>query len=259
MMMNILAINVLEKELAQACEYCLQQQLGLEITDFAFIRNLDGNLEKNIEQNKAMTHHIKPLISHGPFMDLVTSSLDPKIIQVCKDRHQVALHASWQSGASVYIAHSNYNPMIFNTSYRKGYSQRMREFWLPMADWAAERNMMIALENLWEPEPDIQAELISFINHPCLKASFDNGHALVYSRIPSSVWIQTLGTHLAHCHLHDNHGEVDEHAIIGSGVENWPQLIQAINQFTPEAILVVENDWLEQNQQSIENLKTFIK
>ncbi len=256
--MNTLSINALGKELEQAREYCLQNQLGMEITDFAFLSILDGALEKTILQNKTMTQGIKPLTSHGPFMDLTTSSLDQKIIQVCKERHQTALHASWKSGASVYIAHTNYNPLIFNASYRKGFSQRMREFWLPIADWAQEHQMTIALENLWESEPEIQAELISFINHPCLKASFDNGHALVYSKITSSKWIQTLGDHLAHCHLHDNHGETDEHAVIGSGIEDWKNLLQAINQYSPHAILVIENDWLEKNQQSMEKLKDYI-
>ena len=256
--MNNIAINALGKELKQACAYCLQQNIGLEITDFAFLNILDSSLDQSIDCIKTHSKGIVPIISHGPFMDLATSSRDPKIIQVCKERHQTALQASCQSGATVYIAHTNYNPLIFNASYRKGFAERMREFWLPLADWAQEKGMVIALENLWESEPEIQAELIDYIHHPALKASFDNGHALVYSKIPSSKWIQTLGNHMVHCHLHDNHGETDEHAVIGIGIEDWSSLINAIHQYSPKAIMVVENDWLEKNQQSYEKLKEYV-
>ena len=52
-----------------------------------------------------------------------------------------------------------------------------------------------------------------------LKASFDNGHALVFSTVCAADWIETLGADLYHCHLHDNDGEVDRHNAIGSGKE----------------------------------------
>jgi sugar phosphate isomerase/epimerase len=101
--------------------------------------------------------------------------------------------------------------------------QAVRGFWLPFADWAGQRNITICLEKLWESDATIQKEVVSISKHPNLKASFDNGHALVFSKAPASDWVNVLADDLAHCHLHDKHGEGDEHAVIagtttGSGV-----------------------------------------
>ena len=132
----------------------------------------------------------------------------------------------------------------------------MRDFWMPFADEAAKHQIVICLENLWETGPEIQAELISTAGHPNLKASFDNGHALVFSQKSAKYWIETLGGNLAHCHLHDNLGEADEHKPVGEGKENWTELLDAVNTFSRQAILVVESDYLERNKKSLERLRS---
>ena len=114
----------------------------------------------------------------------------------------------------------------------------MLDFWLPFADKAGKHSIVICLENLWEPNPDIQADLISSGRHPQLKASFDNGHALVFSNVSADSWVETLGEALAHCHLHDNSGELDEHKSIGEGKEIWQELFDSLEQHSPQAILV---------------------
>jgi sugar phosphate isomerase/epimerase len=115
--------------------------------------------------------------------------------------------------------------------------------------------MVICLENVWEPIPDIQSELIIAGNHPHLRASLDNGHTLVFSNIPSNKWVEILGPVLAHCHLHDNSGEYDEHKMVGEGIENWAELMTAIRNYSPKTILVAENDKLADNKASIKRLK----
>ena len=47
-----------------------------------------------------------------------------------------------------------------------------------------------------------QQQVLEAANHPHLKASFDNGHALLFSHVPAADWIKELGSDLAHCHLH---------------------------------------------------------
>jgi sugar phosphate isomerase/epimerase len=255
--MNPVVINSISKELETAAKFCRDEKIGIEITDFAFPKNLDSNLSSQVERCRRLTVGIAPICSHGPFFDLIASSIDPAIVDVARRRHRAALEATHSIGASTYIAHLNYNPMIRNKSYREGFCQRMREFWLPFADWAGERNITICLENMWESDATIQKEVVSISKHPNLKASFDNGHALIFSKAPASDWVQVLADDLAHCHLHDNHGESDEHAVIGTGKENWISLLAATREFSPEAILVIENDRFDLNRRSLEELKRF--
>jgi sugar phosphate isomerase/epimerase len=131
----------------------------------------------------------------------------------------------------------------------------MLDFWLPFADRAADKDMTICLENLWEPDPADQAELIEAGNHSHLRASFDNGHALVFSRLSSASWVEKLAGKLAHCHLHDNFGEQDEHKPVGEGTEDWKALRSAIARSSPQVILVAESDNLSLNKTTIDRLR----
>jgi len=133
----------------------------------------------------------------------------------------------------------------------------MLDFWLPLADAASEQNIVICLENLWEPDPNVQADLIASGQHRHLKASFDNGHALVFSDVSTSSWVETLGDALVHCHLHDNSCELDEHKSVGDGKEEWTALLGALKKYSPQAVLVAESDHLDRNKVSIERLKCF--
>jgi len=249
---------MLGAELESSAAFCRAEELGLEITDFAYPQNLDCDPAPLISRHIKAVTGITPLIFHGPCFDLIVTSLDPEIIEVSRKRHTAALAAAKAIGATYYIAHTNYNPLIRNPSYQNSWRSRSLDFWLPFADEAGKHNIIISLENLWEPDPDIQAELVAAGNHPNLRATFDNGHALVFSNIPASQWVATLGTLLVHSHLHDNSGEFDEHKSIGDGKENWEELLSAIKKYSPQAILVAESDSLASNMLSIGRLKAFV-
>jgi len=249
---------MLGAELESSAAYCRAEELGLEITDFAYPQNLDCDPAPLISRHIKAVTGITPLIFHGPCFDLIVTSLDPEIIEVSRKRHTAALAAAKAIGATYYIAHTNYNPLIRNPSYQNSWRSSSLDFWLPFADEAGKHNIIISLENLWEPDPDIQAELVAAGNHPNLRATFDNGHALVFSNIPASQWVATLGTLLVHSHLHDNSGEFDEHKSIGDGKENWEELLSAIKKYSPQAILVAESDSLASNMLSIGRLKAFV-
>ncbi len=254
--MNPLAINTVGDELELSAAYCRAENLGLEFTAFAFPRHLDHDYDSQIERHCRAVGGIKPLLAHGPFFELVVTSHDPAIVEVARRRHSAALAAAIRIGASYYIAHANYLPLIRHTTYRNRWAESTLDFWLPFADEAGRHNMTICFENVWEPGPELQAELITKGNHPYLRASFDNGHALVDSKIPSDKWIASLGPFLAHCHLHDNSGEMDEHKPVGEGKENWGRLISSIKKYAPGAVLVTESDKLALNKSSIDKLRS---
>lgn len=252
-----LAISTVGDELEAAAELCRSEGVGLEVQDFAYPENLDNDPSKRIHRHTEAVKNIAPLIVHGPCFDLMASSIDPAVVAVTKNRHDTALAAARTIGAKWYVAHTNYNPLIRNASFRKNWTGRMLNFWLPIADEAGKAGIVICLENLWEPTPDIQAELVTTGNHPHLKASFDNGHALVFSSESSSRWVETLGSMMAHCHLHDNSGELDEHKPVGEGKENWPELVKALRDHAPQAVVVAESESLVDNKLSLQRLRTY--
>jgi sugar phosphate isomerase/epimerase len=252
-----ISINVLEEELAEAGRFAREEGIGVEVTAFAYPANLTDIALASVTRHAELLAGITPLSLHGPFFDLVATSEDHEIVAVCRRRHEQAMKIAKELGATIYVAHTNYNGLIRHKHYRDSFGRRLADFWLPFADQAGKVGMTIALENLWEPDPEIHAAAVATARHPHLKASLDTGHALVYSRTTAAAWIRALGDLLAHTHLHDNHGQIDEHLPVGQGIEDWPSLIAALAAHAPNAQVVIENDLLAANRQSFERLRSF--
>lgn len=250
-----IVLNVLEEELDAGADFCRREGLGVEITSFAFPAGLDVHLGSRLQQHVEAVEGLEQIKFHGPFLDLYVTSPDPCIVEVCERRYRAALDAAAEIGASLYVAHLNSLPLIRNTSYRDRFARAAADFWLPFADEAGGRGITIVLENMWEPTPELQRQVIDEAAHPHLKASFDNGHALVFSDVPAPRWIETLGEHLAHCHLHDNDGAHDHHWPVGEGIEEWPAFWHALETSAPGAVVVLESDRLEANQQSLKRVR----
>ena len=253
-----LALNILEQELEEGVSYCQQEGLGVEITTFAFPYG-QRDLDKQIERHAAAVERVEWASFHGPFLDLYVTSPDPEIVALCQRRHRVALQAACEIGAKRYVAHLNSISLIRNVSYRDRFARAAAEFWVPFADEAGKHGITIVLENLWEPGPELHKQVIEQANHPHLKASFDNGHALVFSQRPASEWIEVLGSDLGHCHLHDNDGTYDQHLAIGAGTEDWPLLLKALETHAEDAVIVLESDDLEINKESLSTLRGLSK
>ncbi len=158
--MNKLAINTMGDELEDSAAFCRAQSIGIEVTGFYWPPNLDGDMTGLINRHARAVAGISPVVSHGPYLDLIAVSRDPAIVDVTRKRHDTALHASREIGATLYVAHTNYSPIITSASYVRNFIKRMLDFWLPFADEAAKSGIVICLENLWEPGPEIQVELI---------------------------------------------------------------------------------------------------
>lgn len=256
--MRKLSISVLQEELGQGAGYCRREGLGIEITTFAFPEKLDGDVDSLLRQHRRELAGIAPMSFHGPFFDLVATSMDPRIVEVARSRHISALRAAASLGADIYVTHTNYTPVIRNPKHRENWTVRMLDFWLPLADMARESGITICLENLWEPTPDIQLEFLEQASHLNLRATLDNGHVLVFSKISTVQWVEALAPYLVHCHLHDNMGETDQHLPVGRGLEDWPALLNSLERCAPDAVLVAESDSLEHNMRSVELLREWM-
>ncbi|MGD2068236.1 MAG: sugar phosphate isomerase/epimerase [Gemmatimonadota bacterium] len=247
-----LACNCLEDELAHVADFCRERDVGLEVTAFAYPGGLDRGFGRRLRRHAELLPGVRPLSLHGPFLDLYPASVDPAVVAVARDRHERAFDAAVTLGAEVYVAHVGSVPLIRRASYRESFVARTVEFWLGFADHAHAAGLVIALENLWEPAPDVQAAIVERAAHRAIRASFDNGHALVFGESSASDWIATLGGSLAHCHLHDNDGRTDQHLPVGLGTEDWPALFGALEAHAPEALAVLESDTLLANRASLE-------
>lgn len=200
-------------------EFAEAHSLGLELQEFAQPEVLDGGWRDLLQQyRRALAGFSGPISLHGPFVDLFSGSVDPRIAAVAMERYRQSLEIAAELGAWLVNFHLNYNPLVDAPSYRPQWLERQTAFWTELAFEAEEAGIRIALENMWEPDPFLQVEVIQRVNHFHVGACLDIGHAYLYSRVPLSAWINVLEPVLIYAHLHNTTGTQDRHLPLARGV-----------------------------------------
>lgn len=224
-----------------------QAHLGIEVMAFAFPDVLDGDYIDELHHYKALLRSVTgPLTLHGPFLDMVSGSPDPRINAVCSSRYSHAIRIAAELGAEQIVFHANFIGSLHNNFYRTGWHERNVAFWRPMAEYAEMHGVRIALENMWEFDPTIIGNLFTEINHPALRACVDVGHAHIFSD-PSfkwDYWVEVMAPWVIEFHMNNNNGIIDEHHAFDwqEGVLNYHDLLPPLRSAFPDAKFVLEMD-----------------
>lgn len=198
----------------ECAEVAKQHGLGLEFMAFAFPDVLDGDWRELVAHYQTLTADINGAITlHGPFFDMVSGSLDPKINAVCTERYKHAIDIAAMLNARQMVLHANFIGLLHNRVYRSGWHERSVAFWRPILDYAAEKNVLVLIENMWEYDPTILSDLLEALDHPAAAACLDVGHAHLFSarEFTFDYWLRTLKPWVREVHMNNNNGIIDEH------------------------------------------------
>lgn len=193
--------------------------VGLEVQTFANPDVLDGDWKKTVDDyRRRFAGWPKGNVSlHGAFYDTFPNTPDKRLQSVVRDRYLASLEAAAMLRARVVVFHAHYNPMIRHRNYIKTWVERQADFWREMVAFAEKENIVIAMENTWEPDPSMIQSLLRAVPSSAFKACLDVGHAYLSSKLSIEEWARLLGDDLVHIHLHNNHGELDEHLSPATG------------------------------------------
>ena len=226
--------------------------MGIEVMAFAYPDLLDGDWRPVVERYKTLLQPVPGLITmHGPFMDMASGSPDQQINEVCKGRFRHALRIAHDLGAEIVVLHANFIALIHTAEYRNGWQARNVSFWEQIADYAAQLNVTVAIENMWEFDPDIIGDVLKKINHPNLRACLDIGHAHLYSKVPFGEWLDSLRDYLVHVHVNNNDGVLDIHGGLSRGVLDYQTLLGAVRSLPTPPSLTLEMDSVEDMEASL--------
>lgn len=109
---------------------------------------------------------------------------------------------------------------------------------------------------MFEPAPETLQALIETVNSDLLKVCLDIGHLHVFSRVPCSVWFDSLGDNIIYCHFNDNHGEVDEELPPGDGTLDWAEIDFYLSRQAEASTVVLEVGSLEAVEKSVSFLES---
>jgi sugar phosphate isomerase/epimerase len=221
-------------------------QLGVELMTFAFPDVLDGGWESLLPQYRALLQRVPgKLALHGPFMDMAPGSPDRRINQLCLERYHQAITIAAELDIHLVIFHANFIAAIHNLEYRDGWHNRNVAFWTTVAQWAEEYDLTVAVENMWEFDPDIIGDLLKEIAHPNLRACLDIGHAYLFGEVPFEEWLTTLNSLIVHTHMNNNDGKIDIHMGFDHGVLNYRQVLPQIRALPVPPSMTLEMDEID--------------
>jgi sugar phosphate isomerase/epimerase len=230
--------------------YAKEHGCNLEIASFAYSRVLDANWQEILEDHQQKLRGFAGMISvHGAFMELTVHSRDQKIREVAKNRIFHNLDIAKTLGAKYIVFHGNFNPLIRHEGYRKNWVEQNALFWSEVLE---KYQIIVLLENLWEPHPQTLRKLLDEVDSSRLKICFDTGHTNIFSEATFEEWFAVLGDDIAYVHVNDNKGDVDLELAPGEGNIDWREFSDLIKKYRIAPEIVFEVGTLEKTIQSLE-------
>ncbi len=231
----------------------LEKKLNLEIY---FSRDALQALDKNeCRENAAKLKDAGLKVTfHAPFVDLRPGALDDRIRQVSLDRIRQAFDLAPVFGPLKIVCHPSFDDRYY-VACDDLWLENSVHFWRELLAVARDARTVIALENVYEKEPDILRRLFEMLSSEDLCFCFDTGHFNVFAHAPLKTWMEQLGQYIRHLHLHDNFGRFDEHLPVGAATFPFDQFFAALKTLKVKPTITLEAHSQEHLWQSMANLQ----
>ena len=200
---------------------------------------------------KTLHNHNLSVTIHGPFMDLSPGGVDSMVRKATVKRFSQALDAASHFHPGALVLHGGYNRWYFNGN-RKLWLERSLLTWEPILKKASKLKIPIAIENVFEEEPDTLRDLMEGLDDPFFGICFDAGHFHLFSRVSMKEWFDTLGKYFIELHLHDNNKSNDDHLPMGEGTINFDEFFHLLQQYSIKPIYTIEPHRIEDVERSLE-------
>jgi sugar phosphate isomerase/epimerase len=263
--MESLLLATYQKDITRHYELAQAHGAGLELQVYGYDTDLlDHGWRQVLDQHKALLKDFEGEIAiHGAFLDMSPASADKRVVALTRERFMLNLDIAAELDARTVVFHTQflpqvYRPVIGGPDYRVRWTRGQVEFWGTMVEEAAKRELVIALENMWEPNPSIIGDVLDQVDSPHLGACLDVGHVYLFSDyLPLKMWIDQLSHRLVHCHLNNHRGTYDEHLPLDlpGGVIDYKRDVLPLLRALPNSpTLVLEIDEIEYLESSLHYL-----
>jgi sugar phosphate isomerase/epimerase len=258
--MEHILLATYQRDITRHYELAQAHGAGLELQVYGYDTDLlDSDWHDLLNQHKALLQDFEGMLAiHGAFLDLSPASPDRRVVALTRDRYMLNLDIAAELGARNVVFHTDFMPIVRNPSYRIAWTESQVEFWGPMTEEAAKRGVVMALENMWEPEPGIIGDVLDRVDSPHLGACLDVGHVYLFSDYsPLETWIERVGHRLVHCHMNNHRGFFDEHMALdfpGGVIDYKKDVLPLLRALPNPPLFVLEMDEIEYLESSLRYL-----
>ncbi|WP_297071629.1 sugar phosphate isomerase/epimerase [Thermococcus sp.] len=190
---------------------------------------------------------------HAPFSDLNIGSFNERIRTASMEVLRETLEIAADIDAMTVTIHPGHCSPV-SRRYRERYTKIHRSSLRTLDAWHEEFGVKLGVENMPSfPILDAQTpeRLSELLEGTDLGVTFDVGH-LNTTTAEFKRFLELLGDRVIHIHLHDNHGESDEHLALGEGTVPWKRLFSML----PHVPATLEVAGIREGKKSLNFLKT---
>jgi sugar phosphate isomerase/epimerase len=208
------------------------------------------HLKRNLDWNPALT-------IHAPFMDLNPGAVDPMIRSVTQVRFRQLLNVAAILKPRAAVFHAAYDRWRYS-GRRDIWLNNSIDAWHKVMDAASGIGMRVAVENVFDEDPEALQMLIQKIGRPGFGFCFDTGHLNLFTKVPMEEWFMRLGSHLVEVHLHDNDGTADSHHALGRGNIDFDKFFGLMRKHSPVPVYTIEAHDKDDIEISLERVKSLL-
>ncbi|MGB9792868.1 MAG: sugar phosphate isomerase/epimerase family protein, partial [Thermacetogeniaceae bacterium] len=156
-------------------DFCVSHFDVLELQDFIMPENLENPAV--IDGYRAMLKDFSGEVTvHGPYINLVPTSIDKKIREVAELRYLQGVEAAEKLGARKMVIHSFYDLKSGYSGYDEFWLEENLKFWSRFLEKIEGSGITILLENCYDQQPEVFGRLISGIGSLLFGSCLDLGH-----------------------------------------------------------------------------------
>lgn len=229
-------VHIPYDKIQEHIDLIIKNSLDLEIYFSSTV--LDNVSDKSISALSKMLKHSPSLSIHAPFIDLSPGAVDSKVRKVTLERFSHVLDISGILKPKAIVFHSGYEKWKYALNIDLWLEKSLMT-WQPLNTRAAAMGVKIAIENIFEDEPQNLKLLMEMMNSENFGVCFDTGHFNLFSKVPLEDWMSALKPYIKELHLHDNNRTSDQHLPIGEGTFDFKKFFELLGDkkciFTLEA------------------------
>lgn len=209
-----LGIGAYKERFIEDWDFCLRSFDVLEVQDFIMPDNLES--KEIIDQYQGMLSDFSGEVTlHGPYLNLVPTSIDKKVKDVAEYRYLQAVDAAMKLGANKLVIHSFYDTNTGYAQYDDLWLDGNILFWNAFLQKIKGSGVTILLENVYDKTPVTFAKLMEYLDSSQISSCIDIGHCNCMANSKPDEWIKRVRGH--YFHINDNDGTRDGHLVPGKG------------------------------------------
>ena len=196
---------------------------------------------------------------HAPFFDLMPGALDRQIRTASRDKLRRAFELLPIFQPRSIVCHLGYEEYKHRFKQQEWFSHA-RETFAELLAMAEAHSVTLMLENTYETSPEQLQAMLAALGSPHARFCFDLGHSLAFAKTSWREWFPAMAPWLGQLHIHDNHGDRDEHLAPGQGNFDFASFFDFLAAERLDPIITLEphsEEGLWQSLAALDRMKCF--